>query len=132
VLMELYAASMSNAALREQFRPRILVWFEVIHQVAREAFQEYALDLPISPEVVACWISNFWIGMELAMLTGTGDARLHEQALDAFEAMLRRIDARGHAGSEATTKAKTRVPAKAPAKPKAKAVARKRATLPSG
>jgi AcrR family transcriptional regulator len=127
VLMELYAASMSNTALREQFRPRILAWFEVIHQVAREAFQEYALDLPVSPEVVACWISNFWIGMELAMLTGTGDARLHEQALDAFEAMLRRMDARGRAGNEAPTKEKGRAPAKVPARPKVNAAVRKRA-----
>jgi AcrR family transcriptional regulator len=125
VLMELYAASMSNAALREQFRPRILAWFEVIHQVAREAFQDYALDLPISPEVVACWITNFWVGMELATLTGTLEPGLLEQALDAVEAMLRRMDARGHAGSEAT-KAKARVPAKAPARGKAKAPARKR------
>jgi AcrR family transcriptional regulator len=127
VLMELYAASMSNAALREQFRPRILAWFEVIHQVARDAFQEYALDLPVSPEVVACWISNFWMGMELATLTGTLEPGLQEQALDAVEAMLRRMDARGLAGSETAGKLKARAPAKAPAKPKTKPAARKRA-----
>jgi AcrR family transcriptional regulator len=123
VLMELYAASMSNAGLREQFRPRILAWFEVIHQVAREAFQDYALDLPISPEVVACWISNFWIGMELATLTGTGDPKLHEQALDAFEAMLRRMDARGRPAERGAAAATV----KAAAKAKGKAPPRKRA-----
>jgi AcrR family transcriptional regulator len=118
VLMELYAASMSNAALREEFRPRMNAWFEVIGQVAGEAFEEYALDLPVSPEVVGCWISNFWMGMELAMLTGTGDARLHEQALDAFEAMLRRLDARGRPAVKESAKVKANA-LKAGAKAKA-------------
>jgi hypothetical protein len=91
--------------------------------VAREAFQDYALDLPISPEVVACWISNFWIGMELATLTGTGDPKLHEQALDAFEAMLRRMDARGRPAEPGAAAATV----KAAAKAKVKTPARKRA-----
>ena len=92
VLMELYAASMSNAALREEFRPRINAWFDVIGQVVREAVEEYHLDLPVPPEVIGCWISNFWMGMELATLAGTGDAKLHAQSLDAVEAILRKLD----------------------------------------
>ncbi|MCC2675501.1 MAG: hypothetical protein K0R58_2448 [Ramlibacter sp.] len=93
VLMELYAASMSNEKLREAFRPRINAWFDVIHGVVNEAVQHYGLQLEIPPEVVACWISNFWMGMELAMLTGAGEPRLHRQSLDAVEALLRRLDA---------------------------------------
>jgi AcrR family transcriptional regulator len=97
VLMELYAASMSNEPLREEFRPRINAWFEVINTVAREAVEAYGLDLP--PEVIGCWISNFWMGMELSMLAGTASPAVHRQALDAFEAMLRRLDAQAAARS---------------------------------
>lgn len=93
VLMELYAASMSNERLREEFRPRIEAWHEVIQAVVRDAVAHYKLDLAIPPEVIACWISNFWMGMELAALTGTGPSALHTQALDAVEALLRRLDA---------------------------------------
>lgn len=93
VLMELYAASMSSEKLREEFRPRINAWFDVIGQVAREAVEHYGADFPVPPEVLGCWISNFWMGMELAMLTGTGKPELHRAALDTFEAILRRLDA---------------------------------------
>jgi len=93
VLMELYAASMSNAELREEFRPRINAWFDVVNQAVQEAVEHYGLELPVPPEVVGCWISNFWMGMELAMLTGTGRPELHRQALEAVDALLRRLDA---------------------------------------
>ncbi len=94
VLMELYAASMSNPALREEFRPRMNAWFDVVKQAVKDAVEHYRLELPVSPEVVGCWIGNFWMGMELAMLTGTGQPQLHRQALEAVDALLRRLDAR--------------------------------------
>lgn len=94
VLMELYAASMSNEALRAEFQPRMNAWFEVVAQAVRDAVDLHRLELPVPAEVIACWISNFWMGMELATLTGTGSPALHRQALDAFEALLRRLDAR--------------------------------------
>lgn len=94
VLMELYAASMSNAALRAEFQPRMNAWFELVAQAVRDALDHHGLQLPVSAEVIGCWISNFWMGMELATLTGTGSPELHRQALDAFEALLRQLDAR--------------------------------------
>lgn len=94
VLMELYAASMSNEALRAQFKPRMNAWFDLVAQAVRDAVDLHGLKLPVPPEVIACWISNFWMGMELAMLTDTGRPELHRQALDAFEALLRQLDAR--------------------------------------
>jgi len=93
VLIELYAASMSNPALREEFRPRMNAWFDVVGAAVKDAIEQYRLELPVSAEVIGCWISNFWIGMELSMLTGTGDDALHRQALDALEMLLRRLDA---------------------------------------
>ncbi|NNU42448.1 TetR/AcrR family transcriptional regulator [Ramlibacter montanisoli] len=113
VLMELYAASMSNPSLREEFRPRINAWFDVIGQVVREAVAEYRLDLPVPPEVIGCWISNFWMGMELAMLAGTGDAKLHLQSLDAMEAILRKLDD-AHRPAPARRAVKPRKPATRP------------------
>ena len=94
VLMELYAASMSNAALRAEFQPRMNAWFDLVAQAVRDALDRHGLQLPVSPEVIGCWISNFWMGMELATLTGTGSPELHRQSLDAFETLLRRLDAR--------------------------------------
>lgn len=94
VLMELYAASMSNEALRAEFQPRMNAWFELVAQAVRDAVDRHRLELPVSPEVIGCWISNFWMGMELATLAGTGSPELHRQALDAFEALLRQLDAR--------------------------------------
>jgi AcrR family transcriptional regulator len=93
VLMELYAASMSNAALRAEFRPRMNAWFDVIGQAVKDAVAQSGLELPVAPEVVGCWISNFWMGMELATLAGTGNPQLHRQALDAVETLLRGLDA---------------------------------------
>lgn len=98
VLMELHAASMSNAALRAEFRPRMNAWFEVIRHAVADAFAYYALDLPVRPEVVSTWICNFWMGTELAMLAGTGDRASHLAALDAVEALLRRLDAQRRPG----------------------------------
>ena len=93
VLMELYAASMSNERLREEFRPRLAAWYDVILQAVREALDHYGLDLPVSAEAIASWIGNFWMGLELAMLTGVGPAAAHQQALDAMGLLLQRLDA---------------------------------------
>lgn len=97
VLMELYAASMSSPALREEFRPRMNAWFDVVGKAVAEAFEHYGLDLPVSPEIVSCWICNFWMGTELAMLAGTGDRRTHVAALKAVEDLLRGLEAQRRA-----------------------------------
>lgn len=92
VLMELYAASMSNAALREEFRPRMNAWFDIVGRAVADAFDYYELDLPVPPQVVSCWICNFWMGTELAMLAGTGTRESHMAALSAVEDLLRRLE----------------------------------------
>ena len=93
VLMELHAASMSNAVLREEFRARMNAWFDVIGKAVADAIAYYELDLPVSPEIVSCWICNFWIGTELGMLADTGRRETHLAALAAVETLLRRLDA---------------------------------------
>ena len=93
VLMELYAASMSNESLRNEFRPRLAAWYELVAQATREAVQEHGLDLPFDADVIACWICNFWMGMELATLTGILPQELHTRSLEAMETLLRRLDA---------------------------------------
>jgi len=92
VLMELHAASMSNAVLRAEFAPRMNAWFEVIHKAVSEAFAHYRLELPVSPAVVSTWICNFWMGTELGMLAGTGQREAHLEALEAVETLLRRLE----------------------------------------
>jgi AcrR family transcriptional regulator len=93
VLMELHAASMSNPTLQEEFRPRMNAWFEVVGKAVADAFAYYELDLPVSPEIVSCWICNFWLGTELGMLAGTGQRATHLAALDAVEGLLRQLEA---------------------------------------
>ena len=94
VQMELWAVSLSNPELRKEFLPRILAWRRVIEEAVRDAIGLYRLDLPISPEAMACWISSFWFGMEFEMLLGAREDEMHHQeALDAMQRLLESLDA---------------------------------------
>jgi len=75
VQMELWAASLSNETLREQFVPRFMAWHRVIEDAVREALAHYRLELPVSPEALATWIVDFWVGMEFEMLLGIPNLR---------------------------------------------------------
>lgn len=98
VLVELYAASLSNPDLRAAFRPRMVAWYQVVQQAAAEAIATYGLEDVIAPEVAAAGIGHFWMGMEMAMLCGIEEGEIaHRGALQAFEEVLRRLDQRGRA-----------------------------------
>lgn len=92
---ELYAASLSNPGLREQFVPRITAWKQVVLEAVREALQTYTVDLPpaFTADALASLISEFWLGMEFARLIG-GDVEKarHDQALDAVQQLLTALD----------------------------------------
>jgi AcrR family transcriptional regulator len=93
VQMELWAASLSNAALRENFVPRFMAWHRVLEDAVRDALAHYQLDLPVSPEAIATWIVDFWFGMEFEMLLGIPDTQAHHQeALDAMQRLLEHFD----------------------------------------
>lgn len=95
VQAELMAASMGNAALREQFLPRVMAWKALITTAVREAFDAYNVKLPpyLTPEVIGCWVSEFWLGMEIAMLIDDGKyAALHRAALGAMQHLLDDLD----------------------------------------
>ncbi|HMJ15363.1 MAG TPA: helix-turn-helix domain-containing protein [Polyangiaceae bacterium] len=99
VQAELWAASFSNAALREKFLPRILAWKELVLGGVREALETaercgVELPKPFSAQVIASLISEFWIGMEFADLIGASEGQLHHRAtLDAIEQLLEQLDA---------------------------------------
>jgi AcrR family transcriptional regulator len=98
VQAELYAASLSNPELREQFLPRIQAWKQVVHEATREALSMYAPRLPttFSAEAIATMISEFWLGMEFARLIGDESEKTrHEAALDAVQQMLVTLESRG-------------------------------------
>jgi len=112
VQAELWAASLSNPGLREQFLPRVNEWRKVIFDATREAFDFYRIELPAPyfPEVIACWITEFWIGMEMSMLIGTSDAEAHHRvALDAVQRLLEDLDRRASAKSMRKNGRKVRI-----------------------
>ena len=117
VQAELYAASLSNPELREQFLPRIQAWKQVVLEATREALRTYRPQLPpaFSAEAIATLISEFWIGMEFARLIGDEDERArHEAVLDAVEQLLATLEAggpaspRGEPGTKSRRGARTR------------------------
>jgi AcrR family transcriptional regulator len=110
VQAELWAASLSNADLREQFLPRIQAWKQLVLDGVREAMQAYQVDLPpaFSAEAIATLLSEFWLGMEFSQLIGArGETARHDATLDAIEALLRTLDARVATSSPASKTPKT-------------------------
>lgn len=116
VQAELWAASLSNPALREKFLPRILAWKRVVLEGVRDALatlEACGVQLPaaFTPEVVASWISEFWLGMEFADLLGAREDQIaHGAALDAMQKLLDRLDvlARDHASKRAPARRSTK------------------------
>jgi AcrR family transcriptional regulator len=96
---ELWAASFANPGLREKFLPRILAWKQVVHEGVTEALAVLRecgvrLPAPFTAEVLATWISEFWLGMEFADLLGAPEDKLpHKAALDAMQKLLEDLDA---------------------------------------
>jgi AcrR family transcriptional regulator len=100
VQAELWAASLSNPELRAKFLPRLLAWKQVVLGAVRDALatlstHDVTLPQPLTAEVIATWISEFWLGMEFADLLGAPEERLpHRAALDAMQHLLEELDAR--------------------------------------
>jgi hypothetical protein len=99
VQAELWAASLGDKALREKFLPRILALKLVVLvgvTVALAALKGCGVKLPapFSAEVIATWISEFWLGMEFADLLGAPEDKMpHRAALDAMQRLLEDLDA---------------------------------------
>jgi AcrR family transcriptional regulator len=97
---ELWAASLSNPGLREKFLPRLLAWRDVVLGGVRDAVAALeasgtTLPPPFTPEVIATWICEFWLGMEFVDLIGRPQERAeHKAALDAMQQLLEALDAR--------------------------------------
>ena len=103
VQAELNAASFSNPGLREKVVPRLLAWKGVVLDGVKEAVATLEtcgvkLPAPFTPDVIACWISEFWLGMEFADLLGAREDEIpHRAALDAMQKLLEALDARAKA-----------------------------------
>ena len=120
VQAELWAASLSNAELRSKFLPRLLAWKKLVLAAVREALaaaKAEGVELPrvLSAEVIACWVAEFWLGMEFADLLGVREDQItHRAALDAVQSLLEALDARRGSALKPARKAA------APRKPAAK------------
>jgi AcrR family transcriptional regulator len=96
VQAELYAASLSNPELREQFVPRVQAWKQLVLGAVKEALEQYrpTLPKPFDAEAIASLISEFWLGMEFARLIGdAGERKRHDKALDAVQSLLEALEA---------------------------------------
>jgi AcrR family transcriptional regulator len=96
VQAELYAASLSNVALREQFVPRVQAWKQLVFGAVQEALKRHRPTLPqgFDAQAVSTLISEFWLGMEFARLIGDADERArHDKALDAIQRLLEALEA---------------------------------------
>jgi AcrR family transcriptional regulator len=100
VQAELYAASLSNPSLRERFLPQVTAWKLVVLEGVRDALRALEdsgtkLPPPFSAEAIACWVSEFWLGMEFANLLGSSpEDSEHRGALDAMQVLLEQLDNR--------------------------------------
>jgi len=97
---ELWAASLSNPGLREKFLPRLIAWRDVVLGAVRDAVATLEahgtkLPPPFTAEVIATWISEFWLGMEFVdLIGGRNERNEHRTALDAMQQLLEALDAR--------------------------------------
>jgi AcrR family transcriptional regulator len=100
VQAELWAASLANPGLREKFLPRLIAWRKVVLGAVRDAVATLekngvSLPPPFSADVIATWISEFWLGMEFVdLIGGRAEHREHRAALDAMEELLQWLDER--------------------------------------
>ena len=98
VQAELLAASLSNAELREKILPQVQAWKDVVLGGVREALKALKaggveLKKPFTAEAIACFVAEFWLGMEFSNLLGSDpESGEHRLALDAMEQLLRRVD----------------------------------------
>ena len=105
VQAELWAASLSDPGLREKFLPRVMAWKKIVEDAVRDALAMLEaggvkLPAPYDAEVVATWISQFWIGMEFADLLGEKkEVAANRKALDAVQKLLETLDAKVKKGA---------------------------------
>ena len=100
VQMELWGASLSNEALRQEFLPRILDWVRLVVPTVVQAVKDYELDLPVSPEAVAGVVAALWIGAEFESLIGISEEDdHHDKALEAVGVVLGILDERRRRGN---------------------------------
>src|SRR5690606_19902038 len=98
VQAELWAAAISNPALRAKFLPRLRAWKQVVLDAVRDALSALEasgtpLPPPFSAEVVATWIADFWLGMVFVDLIAAKEERSrHRLALDAVQRLLEALD----------------------------------------
>ena len=123
VQAELWAASFSNPGLRETFLPRLTAWKDRVRDAVGAALaaldaRGIALPPPFTPDTIAAWISEFWLGMEFGNLLGDPRQRAQSRAaLDAVQQLLEWVDERlAEPPAVATTAVTTRaVATRAPA-----------------
>ena len=67
------------------------------------------LPPPFTPEVIACWISEFWLGMEFVDLLGVKEEQAeHRAALDAVQWLLEWLDAKATKTTEPAVRRRSR------------------------
>lgn len=103
VQAELWSASLANPELRQKFLPRLLAWKKLVLGFVREVMAGFkshgvVIPAPFTADVIACWISEFWLGMEFSQLLEVDEEKAqHTAALDAVQWLLELLDSRAAA-----------------------------------
>lgn len=94
LVMELMGASFHDQELRREFTPRLLAWQGLIEGAVEQFIAQSGLQLPVSAQAIAAWITWFWMGMEASMALGIPEEQGHQrEALAAVAKLLQRAEA---------------------------------------
>lgn len=97
---ELWSAGLDDPELAALWRESIDSWRDMLEQLFKDAAEDGALPLPLSPRALATLLTNVFQGVEVEKLAGTSEtAAPHMEALEAVADLLEDYELRAGGGS---------------------------------
>jgi AcrR family transcriptional regulator len=91
VLWELWAAGLTDPELAAGWRDAVRGWRELLEEVFAAWVDDVAVELPITPRVMATLVANIFYGIEVDLLAGLEAP--HREVLEAIGALIERAEA---------------------------------------
>jgi AcrR family transcriptional regulator len=94
VLWELWAAGLADEDLAEPWRVAMAGWRTLLESVFSAWADDLAIELPLSPRVLASLVANVFQGIEIELLAGVSEQEApHREALEALGALIAQAEA---------------------------------------